>query len=150
MDNKGFTLIELLVVVAIVGVLASIAIPQYGDYKKRAYDANAKIILKDVITAGEAIISDYSDKELTLIRCDDGASTADGCSIMETILPSHFDENDDFYVSIAINNDSDSTKIIQAVTVIPCKGSIAYYFTNAESELATYTVEALSSFLGVC
>ena len=56
--SKGFTLIELLIVVAIIGILAAIAIPQFAAYRQKAYNSAANSDLKNVKTGMEAFMAD--------------------------------------------------------------------------------------------
>jgi type IV pilus assembly protein PilA len=58
--NEGFTLIELMIVIAIIGILAAIAIPQFSAYRKRSYNAAAEADLRNAATAQEAYYVDNS------------------------------------------------------------------------------------------
>ena len=63
--SKGFTLIELLVVVAIVGILAAIAIPQFAAYRARGYNARVASDARNAATANEAYFVDYNQYSTT-------------------------------------------------------------------------------------
>ena len=57
-SEKGFTLIELLIVVAIIGILAAIAIPQFSAYRQKAYNSAANSDLKNLKTGMEAYMAE--------------------------------------------------------------------------------------------
>ena len=66
-STNGFTLIELLIVVAIIGILAAIAIPQFSAYRAKAFNAAAQSDLKNLKTGMEAFMADNQQYPIGLL-----------------------------------------------------------------------------------
>jgi type IV pilus assembly protein PilA len=60
-SRRGFTIIELLTVIAILGLLATLAVPRYHVLKERAIIASMKTDLKNLATAQEAFFATHRD-----------------------------------------------------------------------------------------
>jgi type IV pilus assembly protein PilE len=86
--EKGITLIELLIVIAVVGILAAVAVPIYGDYMLRARRADGKTCLEQVRAAQEMRRSERGSYSNSLAALQTTWGVAAACGEYTIVLNS--------------------------------------------------------------
>jgi type IV pilus assembly protein PilA len=121
-NESGFTLVELMIVVAIIGLLASVAIPNFKQYQAKAKTSEAKLQLAAIYTAQTAFAGDFDTYASCLLTMGYNPAPL----VTTRYFAVGFTATTDAANAIAVVNGA------SAVAPTPCTAGVTFFFAGGK------------------